>query len=100
MGDVISFRPTREDLEILDFTMRFHRLNTRSEAIRHLLHAGKPTRANLAPLLAFRLGDRPAKRSLSARDIDRELARAAYPEPRKPRTAGKNRPAKARRRRS
>lgn len=40
MADVISFRPTPEERRIIERTRRKHRLGSRSEALRFLVHEG------------------------------------------------------------
>lgn len=81
VSDVISFRPTPEERELLEYTRRAHGLATHAEALRHLIRKGKPTRENLAPLFAFKLPKkhRLRGRSVTPDDIDRELVEAAFP---------------------
>lgn len=80
MGDVISFRPTEEEMATLDATRKLRGLETRAEALRYLLARARPTRENMAPLLSFRLPKRfQAKgRSITPREIDETIARQAY----------------------
>lgn len=40
MGETVSFRPTAEERRLIERTRRRHRLRTKTEAIRFLLHNG------------------------------------------------------------
>lgn len=76
MGDVVSFRPSDEESDLLARTQRRFGLKTRAEAIRHLLReAGKRARPlSDDPVLKFRVPKEfRGGRSQSSRELDAEL---------------------------
>lgn len=71
MGEVVSFRPTRQELEIIEQTRRQLGLSTRAEALRFLLLRGAraPGNEGLRRFLALRLPELESA-PVTSRDID------------------------------
>lgn len=80
VSEVISFRPTEEELELIEFTRKVYGLDSRADALRRLImeSARKP---NLEPLFRFKLRRTPNRRSITSEEIDEALAQQAYPAP-------------------
>jgi hypothetical protein len=76
MPDVVSFRVTDEELEIIDRTRRQLGLATRADAVRYLVKQGAMQRASFrdSPLGRFRLPKRfHTARTWSGQEIDAYL---------------------------
>lgn len=73
MSDVVSFRPTEEEAEIIERTKRRILAKSRGEAVRWLVRKGAERSGSLAdsPVFRFRVPKRyRLKRSLSSRELD------------------------------
>lgn len=76
MTEVVSFRPSHEESEIIEIARRSHGLETTTDAIRLLIRRGAYERGSLADEPVFRV--RAPKRfrggkGLTSREIDEAL---------------------------
>lgn len=78
MSDEISFRPTEEDLEIIEVTRHRYGLTSRAEAIRHLIREAFQAQHPVAGDPVFRFRVPPEARNgedLTSRNVDEGLYR-------------------------
>lgn len=72
----MSFRPSEEDLEIIEATQHRYGLTNRAEAIRHLIREASRAREPVSedPVFRFRVpSEDRGGTGLTSRDIDDEL---------------------------
>jgi len=73
MGEVVSFRPSREEAALIERARRRMGLRTRAEAVRFLIREGseRGKRVADAPVFKLRAPEKyRLKRSLSSEEID------------------------------
>ncbi len=76
MSDVVSFRPSQEEVEAIERVRRAHGFGSRAEAVRYLIREGARRASDWSddPLFQFEIdGFVDPDEDITSREIDRQL---------------------------
>lgn len=76
MADVVSFRPSQQEIDVVEKTRRALGLKSRAEAIRYLIRRGAERTGAISedPVFQFRVTpSHRLRKGLTSREIDQEL---------------------------